>query len=65
MGSFVVRCAIWYHLYNLKKVKNTHGGVLILVVKLVVSEFATELLKKMQLWEKLVPWSKYLSIGGV
>ena len=24
-------CAIWYHLYNLKNVKNTHGGVLILV----------------------------------
>ena len=28
--KFVVRCAIWYHLYNLKNVKNTHGGVLIL-----------------------------------
>ena len=28
---FVVRCAIWYHLYNLKNVKNIHGGVLILV----------------------------------
>ena len=28
---FVVRCAIWYHLHNLKNVKNTHGGVLILV----------------------------------
>ena len=26
-----MRCAIWYHLYNLKKVKNTHGGVLLLV----------------------------------
>ena len=24
-------CAIWYHLYNLKNVKNTHGGILILV----------------------------------
>ena len=24
-------CAIWYHLYNLKKVKNTHRGVLLLV----------------------------------
>ena len=23
-----MRCAIWYHLYNLKNVKNTHGGVL-------------------------------------
>ena len=23
--------AIWYHLYNLKNVKKTHGGVLLLV----------------------------------
>ena len=23
-----MRCAIWYHLYNLKNVKNTHEGVL-------------------------------------
>ena len=29
--EYVVRCAISYHLYNLKNVKNTHGGVLILV----------------------------------
>ena len=26
-----MRCAIWYHLHNLKNVKNTHGGVSILV----------------------------------
>ena len=26
-----MRSAIWYHLYNLKNVKNNHGGVLILV----------------------------------
>ena len=24
-------CNIWYHLYNLKNMKNTHGGVLFLV----------------------------------
>ena len=24
----VMRCAIWYHLYNLKNVRNTHGGML-------------------------------------
>ena len=24
-------CAIWYHLYNLKNVKTTNGGVLLLV----------------------------------
>ena len=28
---FVMLCAIWYQLYNLKNVKNTHGGVLLLV----------------------------------
>ena len=26
-----MRCAIWYHIYNFKNVKNTHRGVLILV----------------------------------
>ena len=29
--EYVVRFAIWYHLYNFKNVKNTNGGVLILV----------------------------------
>ena len=28
-----MRCAIWYHLCHLKNVKNTHGGVLLLVLK--------------------------------
>ena len=27
----LMRCAISYHLYNLKNVKNTHGGVFLLV----------------------------------
>ena len=27
----VMRCAIWYHLDNFQNVKNTHGGVLLLV----------------------------------
>ena len=25
--KYVVLCAIWYNWHNLKKVKNTHGGV--------------------------------------
>ena len=29
--TFVMFCAIWYHLQNFKNVKNTHGGVLLLV----------------------------------
>ena len=28
---FVMRCAIWYHLYNLKNVKNTYGEMFLLV----------------------------------
>ena len=30
-GVIVMRCAIWYHLHNLKNVKNTHGGAVLLV----------------------------------
>ena len=29
VSSYLLRCAIWYHLYNFKNVKNTHGGVLV------------------------------------
>ena len=29
--TYVMRCAIWYHLCNFKNVKNTHEGVLVLV----------------------------------
>ena len=29
--KFVMRSMIWYHLYNLKNVKNIHGGMLLLV----------------------------------
>ena len=29
--KYVMRCATWYHLYNLKNVKNIHGGVLLSV----------------------------------
>ena len=31
MPKYVVRCSIWQHLYNLKNVKKTHGGLLLLV----------------------------------
>ena len=31
ISLYVMRCAIWYHLYNFKNLKNTHGGVLLLV----------------------------------
>ena len=31
IGTKVMLCGIWYHLYNLKNVTSTHGGVLLLV----------------------------------
>ena len=31
VGLSVVLCAIWYHSHNLINVKNTHGGVLLLL----------------------------------
>ena len=31
---YEMRCAVWYHLYNLKNVKNIHGGVLLKVTLL-------------------------------
>ena len=31
VAKYMMRWAIWYHLYNLKNEKNTHGGVLLLV----------------------------------
>ena len=32
-----MRCAIWYHLYNFRKVKNAHGEVLLLATLLKVT----------------------------
>ena len=29
--THMMLCAIWYHLYNFKNVKNTHGGALLLL----------------------------------
>ena len=50
---YVMRCAIWHHLYNFKSVKNTHGGVLILV-KLQVQVFFTffKLYKRYQIVQR-------------
>ena len=39
-----MRCAIWYHLYNLKNVKNTYGGMLFLVKGGTETEFCKALL---------------------
>ena len=31
LQAYVMRCAIWYHLHNLKNVKNTYGRMLLLI----------------------------------
>ena len=33
--TYVMLCAIWYHLYYLKNMENIHGGVLLKVVQMV------------------------------
>ena len=52
----MLRCAICYHLYKLKNVKNTHGGVLLLV-KLQAISFAQFQERKKHLWmSNTPPW---------
>ena len=34
LSLYVMLCTIWYHLYNLKNVKNIHVGILLLVTLL-------------------------------
>ena len=38
--SFKISCAIWYHLRNLKNVRNTHGGLLLLVKLQALARFS-------------------------
>ena len=41
MYLYVKFCAIWYHLHNLRNVKNTHAGVLLLVKLQVLAQNVT------------------------
>ena len=34
LTQYVVRCTIWYYLYNLKNMKDPHGGVLFMFFEL-------------------------------
>ena len=40
-------CAIWYHLYNLKNVKNIHGGMLLRAAACNFTEYNTPTFLKM------------------
>ena len=48
-------CAIWYHMYNFKNVKNNHVGVLLLV-KLLVSKL------KLYKWYQIAQRITYKSL---
>ena len=47
---YLMRCAICYHLYNLKNVKNTHEGVFLLV-RYILSFF--KLYKRYQIAQRI------------
>ena len=56
-----MRCAIWYHLYNLENAKNTHGGVLLLVqLQALAKNFSTRNKQMIQLQSQIAeeksPW---------
>ena len=53
---YLMRCAIWYHLYNLYNVKNTHREALLLVVKPVTSLKVTLLHECWSTFFKLYKW---------
>ena len=56
---FVMLCAIWYHLYNLEIVKNTHWGVLLFSLQ-VNCTYGTKSLKASCIWPKQS--SKHITI---
>ena len=49
LNIIVICCASWYHLYNLKNVKNTHGGVLLFTPPLAFFTFL-----KLYKWYQIV-----------
>ena len=56
---YVMLCAIWYHLYNLETVKNTHWGVLLFSLW-VNCTYGTKSLKASRIWPKQS--SKHITI---
>ena len=56
-----MRCVVWYHLYKLKNVKNTHGGVLFLV------KWQVKVCKKKKTWtlKNMNPGKYGLNMGGI
>ena len=53
-----MRGSIWYHLYHLKKVKNTHGGMLILVTLQALIGFPADIVDQVNVSRELFDFSE-------
>ena len=54
-AKYVVLCSIWYHLYNSKNKKSTHGGVLLFVKLLQLFSLQPSTLLKIKLLHGCFP----------
>ena len=53
--SYMMLCTIWYHLYNLKNVKDTHRGELLLVTFRLQLEACNFIKSNIPPWRPLLP----------
>ena len=56
---YVMPCAIWYHSYNLKNVKNTHGALLYLKTLYLNIKFHTLYIFKYTITKNVAGTSEY------
>ena len=56
---YVMFCAIWYYLCNLKNVQNTHGGVLLLVTKSNTPPWVIFTFLKLYKWYQIAQYITY------
>ena len=64
--AFVMRCGIWYHLYNLENVKNLYGGVLILAynfTKINTPPWVFLTFFKWYKWQQIAQRITYITLG--
>ena len=57
LETFEMLCAIWYHLYNLKNVKNTRGGMLkpATLLKVTLLHWSFSCILKLYKWYRMLP----------
>ena len=57
-----MRCSIWYHLYNLKNVKDIYGGVLSLVTKMNTPPWMFFTFLKLNKWYQIAQRTTYVEL---